>query len=77
SGWSWIVAAVVRDGETMIARGSTQILPGDHVLFMAETDDSEEAFELMGLHEQPAKKVAIFGGTRLARLTAAGLAEEG
>lgn len=77
SGWSWIVVAIVRDGETMIARGSTQMLPGDHILFMAETDKAEEAFNLLGLHEQPAKKVAVLGGTRLARITAMGLCEEG
>ncbi len=77
TGWSWIVVAIVRDGETIIARGSTQVLPGDHVLFMAETDESDEAFALLGLHEQPAKKVAILGGTRLARRTALGLCNEG
>ena len=77
SGWSWIVVAIVRDGETMIARGSTRVQPGDHVLFMAETDKSAEAFTLLGLHEQPAKKVAILGATRLARLTAIGLCKEG
>lgn len=76
-GWSWIVVAIVRDGETMIARGSTQVLPGDHVLFMAETDKADEALTLLGLHERPAKKVAILGGTRLARRTAISLCEEG
>jgi trk system potassium uptake protein TrkA len=76
-GWSWIVVAIVREGETMIARGSTQVLAGDHVLFMAETDDAEEAFSMLGLHEEPAKKVAILGATRLARLTAAALCDEG
>jgi trk system potassium uptake protein TrkA len=76
-GWSWIVVAIVREGETMIARGSTQVLPGDHVLFMAETDKADEAFTLLGLHERPAKKVAILGGTRLARRTAISLCEEG
>lgn len=77
SGWSWIVVAIVRDGETMIARGSTRVLAGDHVLFMAETDKSEQAYSLLGLHEQPAKKVAIFGATRLAERTANRLCAEG
>ena len=77
SGWSWIVVAIVRDGETMIARGSTRVLAGDHVLFMAETDKSAEAFTLLGLHEQPAKKVAILGATRLAERTAIRLCQEG
>jgi trk system potassium uptake protein TrkA len=77
SGWSWIVVAIVRDGETMIARGSTKVLPGDHVLFMAETDNAKQAYTMLGIHEQPANKVAILGATRLARRTAAGLCEEG
>ena len=34
-------------------------------------------FTLLGLHEKPAKKVAILGTTRLAALTASGLCEEG
>ena len=77
TGWSWIVVAIVRDGETMVARGSTRVEAGDHVLFMAETDKADEAFTLLGLHEEPAKKVTIFGATRLAELTAIGLLEEG
>ena len=77
TGWSWIVVAIVRDGETIIARGSTRVLAGDHVLFMAETDNSEEAFTLLGLHERPAKKVAVLGATRLARRTALALCEAG
>ena len=77
SGWSWIIVAIVRDGETIIARGSTRVLAGDHVLFMAETDKSAEAFTLLGLHEQPAKKVAILGATRLAQRTAIRLCQEG
>jgi trk system potassium uptake protein TrkA len=77
SGWSWLIAAVIRDGETMIARGSTRILPGDHVLFMTETNRSEEPFRLLGIHESPSKKVAVFGATRLAGLTAEVLCEAG
>lgn len=77
SGWWWIVVAVIRDGETMIARGSTQVLPGDHVLFMVETDHSDEAFRLLGIEDEPARKVAILGGTRLAELTAGMLCDAG
>ncbi len=75
--WSWLVVAVIRDGETMIARGSTRILPGDHILFMTETDKTEEPFRLLGIDESPAGKVAILGGTRLAALTARTLCEAG
>ena len=77
TGWSWIVVAIVREGETIIARGSTRVQVGDHVLFMAETDKAEEAFALLGLHEEPAQKVTILGATRLAERTAIKLLEEG
>jgi trk system potassium uptake protein TrkA len=77
SGWTWIVVAVIRDGETMIARGSTRILAGDHVLFMTETDKTQEPFRLLGLHEEPARKVTVVGATRLAELTARRLSEAG
>jgi trk system potassium uptake protein TrkA len=77
SAWSWLVVAVIRDGETMIARGSTYIRPGDHVLFMTETDRTEEPFRLLGLSSTPAKKVAVFGATRLAALAAAELTQAG
>ena len=77
SSWSWLVVAVIRDGETAIARGSTRILPGDHVLFMTETAKTQEPFRLLGLSQTPAKKVAVLGGTRLAALTAAELCSAG
>ena len=76
TGWSWIVVAIVREGETIIARGATRVQVGDHVLFMAETDKAEEAFALLGLHEEPAEKVTILGATRLAERTAIKLLEE-
>ncbi len=75
--WSWLVVAVIRDGETVIARGSTQVLPGDHVLFMSETDKTEEPFRLLGINDTPASKVAILGATRLAALTARTLCQAG
>ncbi len=69
-GWSWLVAAIIRHGETIIARGGTRILPGDHVLIMVETDKADAALDMLGLHLEPARKVVIFGTTRVAELTA-------
>jgi len=70
SGWDWIVAAVVRDGETIIARGDSMIQADDHVLVVASGKSSAEALKLMGVEEHKARKVVILGATRLARLTA-------
>jgi trk system potassium uptake protein TrkA len=77
TGWTWIVVAIIRNGETLIARGASELQAGDHVLIMAETDKVHEAFELLGWKEQPAKKVVVLGATRLAKLTAHHVAREG
>jgi len=77
TGWSWIVAAIIRHGETIIARGSTRILPGDHVLIMVETDKANEALDMLGLHFEPARKVVVLGATRVAELTVRRLCNQG
>lgn len=76
-GWTWVVVAVVRGNDTLIARGGTELLPGDHVIIMAEAGRTEEAFEIFGWSEEPFNKVIILGTTRLARRTAMLLCEEG
>ena len=74
-GWDWLVVAVVRHGETMIARGSTQLEMGDHVLLITKSDATEGPYRLLGLTDSAAEKVIILGGTRLAQMTAAMLTE--
>ncbi len=75
--WDWLVLAVVRDGETTIARGSTRLKVGDHVLVMAKRGGSRVPYELFQLTSRPPKKVVILGGTRLARMTAGRLVTRG
>ena len=75
--WDWLVLAVIRHGETRIARGSTELKVGDHVLVMAEAGHTQTPYELLGLVDRPAENVIILGGTRLAKLTAALLVERG
>lgn len=69
-GWDWIVAAVVRDGKTTIARGDSMIQEGDHVLVVTSGSSAEEALQLMGVEEHRARKVFVLGATRLALMTA-------
>lgn len=76
-GWDWIVAAVVREGETFIARGDTLVEAGDHVLVVTSERSVDEALTLMGLEEHRARKVFVLGATRLAQLTAESLAKGG
>lgn len=77
TGWDWIVAAVVREGETIIARGDSMIKADDHVLVVASGNSSDEALKLMGVEEHRAKKVFVLGATRLAVLTAELLVRNG
>lgn len=69
-GWDWIVAALVRDGKTTIARGDSMVRAGDHVLVVTSDSAAQEALQLMGVEEHRAKKVFILGATRLSLLTA-------
>lgn len=77
TGWDWIVAALVRDGETTIARGDSMVKAGDHVIVVASGRSSSEALKLMGVEEHRARKAFILGSTRLARLTAELLMDNG
>lgn len=77
TGWTWVVAAVIRGGKTIIARGSTRLRAGDHVLIMAETQRSDQAFQLLGWSHDPPSKIVVLGATRTAQLTAQLAVEEG
>jgi trk system potassium uptake protein TrkA len=75
--WDWIVAALVRHGETIVAHGDTVIDPGDHVLVMVGADHVEEAIGLLGVRHHPIRRVLILGTTRVAEMTAGQLLDEG
>jgi trk system potassium uptake protein TrkA len=77
TGWDWLVVAIIRRGETMIARGTTRLEAHDHVLLMARADRTEEAYRFLGLTDTAAENAVILGGTRLARVTAELLVERG
>lgn len=75
--WSWLVTAVVRNGETMVGRGDTRVEESDHVLIMARREKAARALALMGLEEHAPQKVFVLGATRLAGLTAEKLTAAG
>jgi trk system potassium uptake protein len=76
-GWDWIVAALVRDGKTIIARGDSALKAGDHVLVVTSHKTADEALMLMGVQEHQARKVFVLGATRLAQLAAEALVRNG
>lgn len=75
--WDWVVAALVRHGETIVAHGDTVIEADDHVLVMVGADDVERATELLGVRHRPVRRVVILGSTRLAEMTARMMLEDG
>lgn len=77
SDFDWVVAALVRHGETIVAHGDTKIEAGDHVLIMVNSDDVDRATELLGVRHHMIERVVILGATRLAELTANHLTNEG
>jgi trk system potassium uptake protein TrkA len=76
-GWEWVVAAIVRHGETIVAHGDDIIEAGDHVLLMVAADDVDKSTDLLGVSHHRIRRVIVLGSTRLADLTAHLLADNG
>lgn len=75
--WGWVVAAIVRHGETIVAHGDTEVNAGDHALLMTTSAHVDKATMLLGLHKLRVERVVIMGGTRLSELTADAMAAAG
>ena len=75
--WGWVVAALVRDGQTIVAHGDTEVRSGDHALVMTTEDKVERATKLIGLTRRHIDRTIIMGGTRLAVLTARRMLDSG
>jgi trk system potassium uptake protein TrkA len=68
--WGWVLAALVRDGRTIVAHGDTIVEPGDHALVMTTAERVNDATKMLGLKRHDIERTVIMGGTRLAELTA-------
>jgi trk system potassium uptake protein len=68
--WGWVVAALVRDGRTIVAHGDTLVQAGDHALLMTTVDRVDDCTRLIGLKRRHIDRVIIVGSTRLAEITA-------
>ena len=75
--WGWVVAALVREGRTIVAHGDTVVRAGDHALLMATDDRVEDATRLLGLRRRNLDRAIIMGGTRLAELTSDQMTDAG
>jgi trk system potassium uptake protein TrkA len=75
--WGWVVAALVREGRTIVAHGDTVVRPGDHALLMTTDDKIDETTKLIGVKRRHLDRAIIVGGTRLAQITADVMAQAG
>ncbi len=75
--WGWVVAALVRDGRTIVAHGDTVVRPGDHALLMTTSDHVDDSTRLLGVKRRNLDRAVIVGGTRLAEITADVMLESG
>lgn len=60
---------------TIIPRGDTTFVEGDHVVFITSKGGDEELCKLAGLSKTPIKNVMILGGGRIGRKTAKSLTQ--
>jgi trk system potassium uptake protein TrkA len=75
--WGWVVAALVRDGRTIVAHGDTEVRAGDHALLMTTEEKVDEAARLIGVKRRHIDRAIIIGGTRLAEISADVMIEAG
>lgn len=75
--WGWVVAALVRDGRTIVAHGDTTVRPGDHALVMTTDDQADAATRMLGVRRRQIDRAIILGGTRLAQLTSKAMRDAG
>lgn len=75
--WGWVVAALVRDGRTIVAHGDTLVRAGDHALLMTTDDHVDDATRMLGLVRRNLDRAIVLGGTRLAGLTVGQMADAG
>ena len=60
-----LVAALVREGVTIIPRGDDRLYPGDLVYFISEEQGLENILKAFNKHVKPIKRAMIIGGGRI------------
>lgn len=60
-----LIAAIIRDNEVIVPRGSNWIQAGDLVYFVCKKDKLEITLNLFGMSVKPLRRVLIVGGGRI------------
>jgi trk system potassium uptake protein TrkA len=77
AGWDFVVAAVIRNGATIIGRGDTTIEAYDRVLLSVTADNVSAAVEAIGVRHEPVERAIVVGGGRVAETAAEYLTDAG
>ncbi len=64
----WVLAALVRDGQTLMGRGLSRFEIGDRALLMVRSEEVQRATDLIGIHHGTVRRVVVLGGTRIAEM---------
>lgn len=75
--WGWVIAALVRGNQTIVAHGDTVVRPGDHALVMTTDRHVDKVARMLGLERRHIDRAIVMGSTRLADLTAKAMSRAG
>ncbi len=63
--FNFIPVAIQRDGKTLVPRGQTKFLLGDHIYFLSNSFGLDEIINLTGKEEHRIKNVMLLGGGKV------------
>ena len=68
--WSFLVAALQRDGETVIPRSDETLLSGDRLWLVIKKSERSNVLESLGFKKKKHRRVLLMGGGRTAEFLA-------
>ncbi len=68
--WSFLVAALRRNGETIIPRSEETLADGDHLWFVIKKAEKGNVLETLGFKRKKQKRILLLGGGRTAEFLA-------
>jgi len=74
--YDFVIVAIVRDGETLIPRGSDVVQQGDRIYLVVRRNDTGAVEELLNLKSIAPQKVFIIGGGQVGYRVARGLEQQ-
>jgi trk system potassium uptake protein TrkA len=73
----WALAALVKNGKTVVGRGSVVFDEGDHAVLVVHPEHVRNAMNLIGIPRARPRRSVVLGGTSIAALTADRILDQG